>query len=119
MLRCSFFIAAGGLCRGFELSGHARGGPKGENLVCAGASTLAQTCLSSLQVLLRRTPLVEKGESGYLKCVLEGTPDAMDDLLFRSMALGLHYLEQSGGNPGIGIEYVKTEHDSGGKIDGS
>lgn len=114
MLRCRFFLDGKGLCTGFELSGHAAGGSRGENLVCAGASTLAQTCVSSLHILLDRHPDVEKGDSGYLRCSLADTPDPMTDLLFRSMAVGFKYLEKTGENPGITIEY-----DSGGKIHGS
>ena len=114
MLACRFFRTDEGLLTGFELSGHVNGGSKGENLICAGATTLAQTCVSSVAFLLGRDAVVEKGDSGFLRFLLKGEPDTQTDLLLRSMVVGLQYLEKAGGKPGIRIEYA-----SGGKIDGS
>jgi len=116
VLHCRFFADIDGHLRGFELSGHAGLEKRGDNLVCAGATTLAQTCITSITRLLGLRGEVTTGEAGYLRyTVSEGTSrDA--DLFFRSMLLGLEYLQKAGGQPsGIKIEYTH----SGGTISGS
>lgn len=116
MLACRFFRSAEGLLNGFEISGHAPGGKRGENLVCAGVTTLAQTCIVSISRLLDVGSEVIKGDAGYLKLTVSPGSDREADLLIRSMALGLEYLQKAGGQPsGIKIEYTH----GGGTINGS
>lgn len=106
MLVCRFHRHASGRLSGFELSGHAPGAGKGSNLVCAGVTTLAQTCVTSLTTLLGLAPEIRQGESGYLGCRLAGDPGEKADLLFRTMAVGLEYLNRTGDTPGIAVEYT-------------
>ena len=116
MLRCCFFRDDEDLLIGFEISGHAPGESRGDNLVCAGATTLAQTCITSITELADRVGEVVKGDSGYLRYTLPSGSGREADLLIRSMVLGLEYLQKAGGQPsGIKIEYTH----SGGTINGS
>ena len=109
MLCCCFFSDGNGFLVGFEISGHASGEKRGNNLVCAGVTTLAQTCIASITTLLGVSGEIQKGEAGYLKYSLTHGSNTETDLLIRSMVIGLEYLQKAGGDPsGIKIEYTHS-----------
>lgn len=45
---------------GFRVQGHAGYAPRGDDIVCAGVSTLVQTAVAALHRFLTRPPLLEK-----------------------------------------------------------
>ena len=66
MIQAKFYSGADGSFH-MTLSGHAGAGPKGQDLVCAAVSALAQTLEQAVQRLyfqsmLRRCPMIELGE---------------------------------------------------------
>lgn len=83
-----------------ELRGHAQAGPKGEDLICAGASTLALTAaraakLMYRQGLLQRNPRVElhSGEALIIATPKEGM-EAEVLLPFWTVQVGLSVLAE-------------------------
>jgi len=98
VLTCTFFKDQEGHVRGFEISGHASGAAKGENLICASVSFLARTGVLALKDLLGLTLLVRQEKSGYLRCMLSELPqtDVLEksDFLFQVIENGLLSLGQ-------------------------
>ncbi|WP_258360315.1 ribosomal-processing cysteine protease Prp [Moorella sulfitireducens] len=69
MIRIVFWQEEGGALAGFTISGHAGYRPKGEDIVCAAVSALAQTAVLSLKEHLAEEPEV-RIEEGFLECRL-------------------------------------------------
>ena len=57
--------------RGFSVIGHAGSAPKGEDIVCAGLSALAQTAVNALETVAGVQARFHVGE-GYLSVKLPG-----------------------------------------------
>ncbi|MCK5266749.1 MAG: ribosomal-processing cysteine protease Prp [Spirochaetes bacterium] len=85
---------------GFEVSGHSGSAQKGYDLVCASVTTLVQTAVSALKDELGLVLQIKKGESGYLKCIIEDscTVEIRDkvNFLFKTLEIGLGYLTKAG-----------------------
>lgn len=83
------------------MSGHARAAPRGEDLVCAGATTLAYTAAQVAQALYEEGKLVRKPKTDICegKAVVIATPseDAKQDLeqAFSVVGLGLEMLSHN------------------------
>ena len=83
-----------GTIEGFSAEGHSGFASKGEDIVCAGVSALAQTAILALEKVAGVTPVVYADEKqALIDCVL---PDALPEEKFRAsqvilatMALGL------------------------------
>lgn len=95
------FVAKNEMIYGFEVSGHAGYAPKGEDIVCAGVSTVSQNTLISLKSYTADRVLHEV-KPGYLKCLLpeikngNGSSEAV--VLLKSAAMGFYLLQQSSAN---------------------
>ncbi len=85
---------------GYELSGHSDFANIGEDIVCAGISTLAQTTLIAIEKLVASNLPCEV-KSGYLKVTypknLTKEQQAKVDLLTKAMELGLLEIEKQYG----------------------
>ena len=75
-----------------EIKGHALFAPSGEDIVCAGVSTLSQTIIFSLQNLLHIDPPLKIRE-GYMfisfPADLQTSQKQQVELLFETLLLGL------------------------------
>ncbi len=71
MLRVRFVRDTGNKLKGFYLSGHADYGPKGQDIVCAGVSALAQGALLGLEEVIG-AKLKKKSKPGRLECLVSG-----------------------------------------------
>ncbi len=75
-----------------EIKGHALFAPSGEDIVCAGVSTLSQTIVFSLQNLLHIDPPLKIRE-GYMfigfPAALQTSQKQQAELLFETLLLGL------------------------------
>ncbi|CEP67039.1 Protein of unknown function DUF464 [Moorella glycerini] len=69
MIRVVFWQGTGGTFTGFTVTGHAGYRPKGEDIVCAAVSALAQTAVLSLKEHLEEEPGVSI-QDGVLDCRL-------------------------------------------------
>ncbi len=80
----------------FTVEGHSTLGKKGNNLLCAGVSTLTQSILLGFQQVLKIHPVIQKSD-GYLYC---NFPDTLENriadgvnLLIMTMICGFQDLK--------------------------
>lgn len=107
MIRVVFWRGEDGNLSGFTVKGHAGFGPKGEDIVCAAVSALAQTAVLSLQEQVAAETEVSIGE-GMLQCHLPASlsPAAQDKarVIMRTIELGLKAMA------GDYKEYIAVEY---------
>lgn len=73
---------------GFQVSGHARTAPHGQDIVCAGVSSLVQSAIMGIERHLGRDIDLSQ-ESGTLMMKLNGQPDSLTGAILETMLLGL------------------------------
>ncbi|GEA16425.1 hypothetical protein E308F_26710 [Moorella sp. E308F] len=92
MIRIVFWQERGGSLTGFTVTGHAGYPPKGEDIVCAAVSALAQTAVFSLKDHLEEEPGVSIRE-GFLECRLPASLNPADQekarVILKTIELGL------------------------------
>ena len=91
MTTITVFDDISGVHQGFEFDGHAGMAEAGEDIVCAGLSTLAITIVNSIESLVLSEDEYEElqsSKSGYIKLMLKKTNDETQ-LLIDSMLLGI------------------------------
>ncbi|NLV98415.1 MAG: ribosomal-processing cysteine protease Prp [Clostridiaceae bacterium] len=86
----------------FHLDGHAGTAVKGENIICAAASAIAQTAIGSLQDIARIEPDYQ-AEDGLICCQVSYDREDRDQLiqiasLMASVRIGCMQLEESYGS---------------------
>lgn len=86
---------------GFALRGHAEVAPKGQDIVCAAVSALAQAALIGLEEVVGVAAEVEVAE-GWLRCQLpEGLPPQRQreaQVLLETLLLSLRSIEEGYGD---------------------
>lgn len=78
---------------GFEVTGHSGTAVRGEDVICAGVSSLTQTALLGLGEYLHRD-LDYSVASGKLSMKLRDTPDSLTEAILQTMLLGLIEIEK-------------------------
>ena len=94
MTTITIFEDAAGNYTGFEFDGHAGAAQAGEDIVCAGLSTLSITTVNAIESFATETGTCEEEAdpaAGYIKLMLK-QPNHDTQLLIDSMILGLEYL---------------------------
>ena len=100
------FVTQSGVLYGYEVSGHSGYAEKGNDIVCAGISSVAQNTLISIQTYT--TDMVKSEiHNGYLKCLLpnqqQGNGSLEASVLLKSALMGFYLIENSSYSSG----YVK------------
>ncbi|EGO64432.1 ribosomal-processing cysteine protease Prp [Acetonema longum] len=72
----------------FYVKGHAGIAPRGQDIVCAGVSALAQAALLGIKVHLNRD-FQWRVAHGDIEMRLAGKPDALTNAVLETMVLGL------------------------------
>lgn len=107
MIRVFFWQDADGKLVGLSVKGHADFAPKGEDIICAGVSALAQTASLSLEQQLSETPEVVI-EEGSLECFLPATISPAGrgkaQVILKTIAIGLEAIAD------VHRGYVKVEY---------
>ena len=95
MTTITIFEDRTGSFTGFEFDGHAGAAEYGEDIVCAGLSTLGITTVNAIETFAAKEGTYEEDASkdGYIRLMLK-EPNHDTQLLIDSMILGLTYLEQ-------------------------
>ncbi|WP_406677912.1 ribosomal-processing cysteine protease Prp [Moorella sp. ACPs] len=107
MIRIVFWQERGGSLTGFTVSGHSGYRPKGEDIVCAAVSALAQTAVLSLKDHLEEEPRVSIRE-GFLECRLPAclSPAGQEKarVILKTIETGLNAIATDYG------DYVRLEY---------
>jgi uncharacterized protein YsxB (DUF464 family) len=82
-----------GKISGYDVTGHSGTAARGQDIVCAGVSSLAQTALLGIGKYLHREVDYEVA-SGKLSMRLKGAPDDLTEAVLQSMLLGLREIEK-------------------------
>ncbi|MBR1421555.1 MAG: ribosomal-processing cysteine protease Prp [Selenomonadaceae bacterium] len=96
---------------GFEISGHANTAPRGQDIVCAGVSSISQTALMGIGAYLKRDVDYEQAppdRGGFLSMKLNSNPDDLTEAILRTMILGLKEIER------LYPKIIKIEYEEGG-----
>ena len=93
MIKVEVFKETDGKISGFSVTGHSGTAARGEDIVCAGVSALAQTALLGIGKHLHRETDYEVA-SGKLSMKLKGAPDDLTEAVLQSMLLGLREIEK-------------------------
>ncbi len=93
MIQIVIFRDEKGFVNGVKATGHDKSAPEGENIVCAGVSTLVQTALLGVGKELKRgvSYKVEKGDF-YFR--LKEPPDELTEAVLETMVLGLREVQK-------------------------
>ena len=88
MITVEIFTEEDGKITGFSASGHSGTAPRGEDIVCAGVSSLTDSAYLGITEYLHRN-VISKDSSGELQLMLEGRPDERTEASLETMLLGL------------------------------
>lgn len=92
MIRAEIY-SDGGRINGFAILGHSGTAPRGQDIYCAGVSSLSQSAYLALAKHLKRRVQFEQA-SGDFKVRLEDEPDELTEAVFQTMLLGLIEIEK-------------------------
>jgi ribosomal protein len=93
MINLKVFQQEDGKISGFSMSGHSGTAKRGEDIVCAGVSSLSQAALLGIYEYLHRD-MDYQHASGKLEMKLKGAPDDLTEAILRTMLLGLREIEK-------------------------
>ncbi len=88
MIEIRIFSQTDGKISGFSVTGHSGTAERGQDIVCAGVSSLAQTALLGIMEYLHREVDYDIA-SGKLTVRLKSVPDDLTEAIMQSMLLGL------------------------------
>jgi uncharacterized protein YsxB (DUF464 family) len=89
MIKVAIFRNTDGEIYRYSVTGHANTAAYGQDIVCAGVSTLTQTAVLGLeQQLGRQFHLIVK--SGKIDVELQNTPDELTAAILETMLIGLN-----------------------------
>ncbi|MCI6283519.1 ribosomal-processing cysteine protease Prp [Selenomonas sp.] len=88
MITVTILTQEDGKITGFSAEGHSGTAPRGEDIVCAGVSSLTDSAYLGITEYLHRN-VISKDSSGKLHMVLEGRPDERTEAILETMLLGL------------------------------
>ncbi len=93
MIEVQIFSGADGKISGFEVTGHSGTADRGEDIICAGVSSLSQSALLGIGEYLERD-VDYSVESGDLYMKLREEPDELTEAIFQTMLLGIRKIEE-------------------------
>lgn len=88
MIKVKIFYQDDGKITGFDVTGHSGTAAAGEDIVCAGVSSLTDSAFLGITEYLHRTVSYEDS-SGKLKMQLKDRPDDRTEAILNTMLLGL------------------------------
>jgi hypothetical protein len=94
---------------GFHCIGHAGYAPEGEDIICAGVSSLVINTVNSLAYFTKtKFSADSEEETGKLAVSFQEPADHDGDLLMRSLVLGLQGIQNTYGNEYIHLNYKEV-----------
>lgn len=95
MIEADIYKERDGRISAFHVHGHSGTAPRGQDIVCAGVSALAQTALLGLGRHLHRATWYKIDPSGDLRMKLREAPDDLTEAILETMRLGLAEIEKA------------------------
>ena len=93
MIEIRVFSKSDGKISGFSVTGHSGTAERGQDIVCAGVSSLTQTALLGIMEYLHREVDYDVA-SGKLLVKLRCVPDDLTEAILQSMLLGLMEIQK-------------------------
>lgn len=93
MIEVSIFLSQGERISGFQVTGHSGTAARGEDIICAGVSALAQSALWGIGEHLHRE-VDYKVASGKLSMRLRGASDDLTEAVLQPMLYGMREIEK-------------------------
>ena len=100
MIKAEIFSSDGKIT-GFSISGHSGNAPRGQDIYCAGVSTVAQAAYMCITDHLKRDIDGDYGD-GKLILKLKSPPDELTEAVFQTMLIGITEIEK------LAPKYVKV-----------
>ena len=94
MVTVEIFRQEDGKITGFSAQGHSGTAPRGEDIVCAGVSSLTDSAFLGITEYLHRN-VISKDSSGKLQMMLESRPDERTEAILETMLLGLSAIAEA------------------------
>lgn len=93
MVKAEIYTQEDGKITGFLIDGHANTAPRGQDIYCAGVSTITQSAYFCIVRHLKRKIEGDAG-SGRLLLKLKTPPDDLTEAVFQTMVIGLREIEK-------------------------
>ena len=93
MIVAEIYTQEDGKITGFNIEGHANTAPHGQDIYCAGVSTITQAAYMCLVQHLQRD-IIGDSSSGKLSLKLKTPPDDLTEAVFQTMLIGLVEIEK-------------------------
>ncbi len=93
MIVAEIYTQSDGKICGFSIDGHANTAPRGQDIYCAGVSTLSQSAYICIQKYLKRE-IEGDAASGRLMLKLKTPADEITEAVFQTMLIGLREIEK-------------------------
>lgn len=98
MIRIDVFRLPDGKISGFRVHGHSSTADRGQDIVCAGISALAQAALLGIGEHLHRPLDFSVRPSGDLRMKLRGEPDDLTQAILETAFLGFAAIQRTNPN---------------------
>ena len=93
MIVAEIYTQADGKIIGFSIDGHSNTAPRGQDIFCAGVSTVSQAAYMCIYEHLKRKFKGDFG-SGKLSLILNDPPDEITEAVFQTMLIGIREIEK-------------------------
>ena len=93
MIVAEIYTQADGKITGFSIDGHSNTAPRGQDIFCAGVSTVSQAAYICLADHLKRN-FKSNFASGKLSLILNEPPDDLTEAVFQTMLIGIREIEK-------------------------
>ena len=93
MIKAEIFTQADGKIIGFSVEGHANTAPHGQDIYCAGVSTISQSVFLCVRDYLKRDFDADFSH-GKLMMKLKSPADELTEAVFQTMLIGLREIEK-------------------------
>lgn len=109
MIQLTMYKKADGNYTGFSCEGHAGYDEYGQDIVCAGVSTLVITIINSIDTLTSDEMYAEvKEDTGSVTCTFKNALSKEAALLLDALLLGVRGIQEEYGNEYISITYKEV-----------
>ena len=93
MINAEIYKQADGKITGFSIDGHANTAPRGQDIYCAGVSTISQSAFLCVRDYLKRDFDADFAH-GRLMMLLNAPADELTEAVFQTLLIGLREIEK-------------------------